>query len=452
MPMPPSTPPHADAPDFSALLQKETRAVASAYEREAYLVYNLALTISCDRAAARRAAERGFLDAVARDVDDPAVVPMTIAAALAEAPKSPDLPPAGDEHTGRVLAALSQLGSSERAVIAVQALCAADATAIGPLMGLTAEAGAALLDRARRALAAQLGIDESELDAQLDDVLWAAPPDAIWDSVFQQHYRATEERLRRGGAAPAEPDAGRRRWTAPVRFAAAGKWLAGTLAVAAIGIAATQLAANAGAGGAANGSGTDQGTAVAAEPGVIPPIDDTSSLPDESEAVVEASDTEQAPEPRKPLTAQQLDELRMAEIADLKRYAKRQTDQQLSPEERQEAAQEVERIRELADRRLAAAQRREDELRRQLALERLRARARARVRARMEAAAERERAAASTERKPTRERKPPAEKEATPPPKPTGTSETEEEPATTEQAGCLYNESDGTYLCPEDEG
>ena len=442
--MPQPTPSIVDSLDVPALLQKETRSLASAYEREAYLVYNLALTISCDSAAARRAAERGFLDAAARDVEDPAVVPATIAAALAEAPRRPELPAGGDEHTALMLAAMSGLDPIERATLAVQTLCGADATAIGPLMGLDPQAGAAVLERARAALARGLEIDPAELDAQLDRVLWTAPPDGIWESVFQAHYRAAEERLRRGAAAgdDAEPSPARRRRTG--LFAGAGRWVAGTVAVAAIGVAATQLAAGAGAGGASGRSGADDGTAVAAAPGILPPTapprTGTAAPP---VAAPDQAAADPAAKPHKPLTANQLDELRMAELADLKRYAKRQADQRLSPQQRLQAAQEVERIRNLAERRLAAAARREDRLRRELALARMRARARARIRAAEKPKPDAQAPAPKTKARPPAKRTPPPQ-QATPPPQPTQTTTTD-----SQEAGCLYNESDGTYVCPE---
>ena len=420
--------------DMTALLQAETRSLAAVYEREAYLVYNLALRSCCDEGAAERAAERGVLAAMDDGGDHDAVVRHVAHASLAEAPAAP-------APQDEMLRSCAALRPAERAALALETLAELDVAAIAATLDVSDDVAAGLLERAH----AQLP------DDALAGWLWAAPPGPLWERIYSARYRTVEARLRQAEQEQQQPTvamtvpvaeptaAAEVPRTGPSPLARAGRWLGGTLAVAAIGIAATQLAAGAGAGGSSTSpsGASGDGVAVAAAP-------PSTATPDPT--VTAASTTAPAGEiaapgvkPARPLTAAELDHLRMAELDHLRLYAKRQADKALSPQERLQAAREIERIRRVALRRLGASARREERLRQELA--------KARAKARENAAKNKADAQAAPQRQTTTPAAPPKQQSSAQP-----TTTTPAQTNTTQESGCLYNESDGTYVCPDNSG
>lgn len=415
--------------DISTLLQAESRALTALYERHAYLVYNIALRICCEPAPAAAAARRTFLEVAAAGHDERRVLPAVAAAALASSPGRPRPAGAGDATATAMLALVARLPAQERAALALATLGGAGPAELAAALGASTDAAAALLARARERLAAQL--DGDDADAALAAWLWAAPPDELWEALHAEHYRAADARLR-ASAPGAAADAPRRRGLRRGQHVVV--WLS-TLILAAAGVATAQLVANGAAVGGGPGSQPGEpATAVAPSPGdraaTVPPIAPTTGAQP-------AAGAQTAPA-AKPLTPAALDKLRLAELADLRRYARRQADRRLTPQQRQAAQREVRRIQELALRRLAAAERKQAQLRRALARERARSRSRERASARKPA---RSGPAAGT---------PPRDGASSPPPRQTTTATpTTATPPPQQESGCLYDEQNDSYICPQ---
>src|SRR5215213_9669314 len=134
-----------------------TRHVTALYERHAYLVYNLALRITAERAGAQRAAGRAFLALAAEAHPDAEVVGVTVRVALAEAPDRPTPESSGDEEADRLLRAAGEVAGAQRAALAVAGLCGLDEHGVAGVMELDAAGAATLLEASLAAFAARLG-------------------------------------------------------------------------------------------------------------------------------------------------------------------------------------------------------------------------------------------------------------------------------------------------------
>lgn len=404
----------------TAILHERTRELTSRYERHAYLVYNLALRITCAEAPAALAAERAFLTAA----DDEALIGAAARAALEEAPGRPPCDGAGDEQATALLRATAALPPVQRAALALTDLAEADAGEVASALALAPGIVEGILDRARA---------DGPSDEERAGWLWAHPPDELWEHTYHRFHEETERDLSRPtvvmAAEPARaPRRRRRRW--PLMLALLVAAGAGALYGTGVGLGG-------GGGGSASHPRGDQAAAAsapaAAAPAPPPPTGDQATTP-----VVAPNPKAGAPvKPAKPLTPKELDALRMRELAQVKRYAERQADDSLSARQRQAAAREVAHFQRIAQKRLEAAARREAKLRSELARERAARRREAAARR----AAEREAdAKAETHKPPPQPTPKPAAKSAPPPAQTTPQGD---------DASCLYNADDGTYICPD---
>ena len=414
--------------DQSARLQEATREFAGRYERHAYLVFNLALRITCEPALASAAAERAFLEHTGKHADEDVLAGSVVHAALGSARRRPQPAGAGGTDEERMLAAVATLAPPERAAVAMVSLQGAGPHELARVLGVDEPAADRLLTSGFDGLAAALATTAAQAHAACDDWLWAAPPQALWEAMYPKFYRAAEHRLQAPAEQPTQvlPVATpRRRLRLPSRrFALA---LAVAAVVAGTAIALPQL----------RGGGTPERPPTYAEvqsEATPPPAPAPAFVPSSPEPAEGADEDERtaSSKRRKPLTPAELDQLRRRELRMLELYTKRETDRRLSATERGFAAKQVSMLRDLARRR-ADADRRERELRRA---------ERRNARRERELARERRRALA---RDRERSSEPRAERAPAPAPAP-------EEPAPEERneaQDCLYNPDDGTYICQE---
>lgn len=412
--------------DATASVQQRTGHQTAAYERHAYLVYNLALRVTCDRSAAAQAAERAFVTVLDRPDPDAEVIAVAVRTALEAAPQQPKLDGAGDPASAHLLRATAVLPPVQRAALALEGLAGLDDSGVAGALGLGPEAGSSVMRAARAALAMRLGAPPEDAANAYGEWLWAPPPDELWRSVWAQLHGASRV------LAPERRRSAKPRLSAR-RAARARRPL----------VVLVLLAAAAGGGYTAFGGGQAAerpagSTAAPAAPAPSEPADVPSADPADPEASVE----DIGPNPDaggpvrkgKPLSPEELDELRTGELKALSRYEKQQADPGLSARERAEARGEIERIKRLAERRIAVAERRERAARAELVRERAARQREAAARARAE-----QRAAAREEQRrqerPARRSDRTQQAPATPPP---GEEET----------GCLFNEADGSYVCP----
>lgn len=198
----------AEAQDRAASLQQGARAFAALYERNAYLVYNLTLRVTCDRRAAIVTASASFLAAGTNPEAERGLAKTATSQALALAADRVATPNgAGDAEAESMLAATATLSPPERAALALHGLAEATPEAIGEAMGLAEQAAAALLERSFEGLARGLRKGRTEAEEAYAAWLWAAPPDELWADLYPSYHRLLERRLREGerdGAASAD--------------------------------------------------------------------------------------------------------------------------------------------------------------------------------------------------------------------------------------------------------
>ena len=438
----------------AAELHDRTRAFMAFYERQAYLVYNLALRVAVTEPAARAAAERAFL-ALARRADaELQVAPVTVEAALAGAAARPEPGDAGDAEALRLLRATAALEPRQRAALALHDLCGLEAPAIGTALGAGEAAAEELLAAAGAAFAAALGATVEEAAAARGGWLWAPPPQELWERVYPALHEQAEREVRGQTQGPAPAVTSASASGTLRRVIRRGPVVLGLLVAASVG-ALYGTGTGLGDVGDRIGLGTsERGDAAPGSWASPAPAEQLPApTPRDPAAPVSAPADDEAGEPRaatarraKPLSPAELDELRKRELRDLRRLQQRQGDKSLPASERAEAAADVRAIQRVARQRLAAAERRERALRAELRRERARrARSEARERAQAQDRAReraRRRAAARDEDKDTA---PPADPpETTPKPAPP-----KEQTPPEQEGGCLYNPDDGTYVCPE---
>jgi hypothetical protein len=206
----------ADAPtqvlDRSAALQEHVRAFTALYEEAAYVVYNVALRITCEREVAMQTAERAFLAQVDHENDQVRLIASTARVALSVASERPDPHGAGDEECEALLALNAQLPPLERAALALGALIEADDDTIAQLLGITTDAVGRLLHQGMATFAELRGSSPEETAAAIDGWLLAEPPPALWETIYPAFHRRVETQLearppveQTAAAAPAQP-------------------------------------------------------------------------------------------------------------------------------------------------------------------------------------------------------------------------------------------------------
>jgi len=419
---------------ISATLQERVRAFTAFYEQHAYLAYNLALRITCEGDAAARAVQRAFLGQV--ESDPPGLLPVTVRAAVEEAPVEPDPSAAGDPESQALMAAAGRLSPAERGALAASELAEAGPEEIGEALGIPADQAANLIERAREAFAAKLGAPRQRADQAARDWMWAAPPNEIWEDLYPLFHRTVERQLRRGDAehtlvlkggtaqAPAKVTRrGTRRMRRAGRSAPRGRLrqlplrivlpLAAVLLVAA-GLAATQL------------------PQVGEESGAPVTDQEAAGLPASDATPGQAATGESSIKPRKPLTAALLDKLRLRELRQLRAYGKRQADTSLPARQRRAAARRIDAIERAARARLRAQERREAAMRER----------EARTRARSQAPPPPPPPSAPAESRPPSRRTESRPRTETTPGAPPRTREEAER-------NCLQDESTGQFICPQ---
>jgi hypothetical protein len=439
---------NADTRDVTAALQDATRDFAAFYENHAYVAYNVALRVTCERALAMAVAERAFLEQAAGPHDGDALTAAVVSYALAEARPRPRPGGAGGADEEAMLEATARsLDARERAMLALTALTGDEPGAIASLLSLTGGGAEQLVESSYEKLAAARADTLAETYAAYEQWLWAAPPSALWEGLYPKFYRAAERALQ----PPVEADAEltqklprqrrpkrRRRGLSGMKFA-----LALLLPALVVGGAlawgrmhedtspSTHAPSTAHASPAqtdfadtGDGSGSD----------MLPAVTPGSDSGDATAAAP-------ASKKRKPLTARELDQLRRNELRALELYSRRETDRRLTQAQREYASTKVGLLRELAQRRIEAD-------RRERALARAERRAARRER---ELARRQEEAGKNgqTMRLVTDDGSPDTtdnanSKDTSPPP-----SDGAPKDSTEAQQECLYDSDSGTYICPK---
>ncbi|HEX8084736.1 MAG TPA: hypothetical protein VF529_10640 [Solirubrobacteraceae bacterium] len=431
------------------VLPDRGRLATSLYERHAYLVYNLALRIAGERAAASRAAERTFAEIVDRRDPDAEIVGLAVSVALEEAPERPRAERDGDPEDARLLLATGGMPAVQRAALALAQLCGLDARGVGGALRLAPEGAAALIEAAQAALATRLGAPAEAAADRYASWSWATPPEELWPAVWSRLHAAEGSSSRpsggtlraQGGAGgddakpPSSPARGRAR--RGLRVPRRRTLFLLVLVAAAGGAYAAGLP---GRGGSTSESGAPGAAPQAAQPGAAQPAPAADpSDPNASPADIGPNPAAGGDEPKAtPLSPEELDKLRAKELEALSRYRKQESDTSLPAPRRADARRQIARIERIARRRIAAAERRERALRRELARERA-ARARERAASRRAAARERmkDRRRAQRAVDEGEQQRPPAKQ-----PAPAAG------PKEDEESECLFNPDDGSYICP----
>jgi hypothetical protein len=408
--------------DRQATPAERLEQLTSLYERQAYVVWNVAWRTALSEDAAGGSAQRAFLAQVTAPDEKRAA--LDAARHAAESGSRPD----PREIDDPVLAATASLAPVQRAVLAVSALADVESEHTAAALGIDAAMEADLRQRSYEQLATLLGTSPREAEDAYDEVSWTPPPDELWAALYPELHGAVTRNARAAQAAEAEPEPRRRRRRLAIpRIAIA---VVGLLAVAGVAWAAT------------GGGGGDSGSS---GPISAPSYAGPAADPGDSSA----SETSETPpsNARTPLSAQELDRLRTKEIEDLKRYMRQKQDTRLPPRERRHAAQKVSDLVKLAQARQRAAERRELAIRRALARERearMRERAQRREEAERAARQQQEEEQAST---PSEESSPkPRDRDGREKP---DRSDDDSRTGDEAEAECLYNADTGSYICPE---
>lgn len=321
--------------DISTLLEQGTRDFAKLYEKNAYLVYNLALRITCEEEIAKKATERAFMAKATPPELEADMAQAVLPEALRRAPEEPK---SGGED--EMLAAVASLPPRQRAALALYALGSAGPPEIAKALDIGKDEANELLAKAREGLGAKLSKSAAEADAAYREWTWAQPPTGMWEalyhgfySAFQAHVRGVPSK-RSGGERgrlkrAAEATVGRRRGVRRLRWA-----IVPLLVLAGAGIAVSRY--------------VDDGQNAGAGPGYEDFVYGSGD---------EGSKGKDGDKPYKPLTPEALDKLRLQELEQLKAYQKKQGDKQLSTAQRQQASAGAREIEQIARQRLAAEER-----------------------------------------------------------------------------------------------
>ena len=186
--------------DRSAALQQGTREFAGVYERNAYLVYNLALRTTVDRTAAMDAACAAFLACLASEDPDAVLVKLTVRRALPGARQKPTVEAAGDAEAQAMLRATASLPAPERAALALVGLADADAAQVAAALEATEDASANLIKRAWTSFAEAARLPTGQAEKTYRGWLWAEPPTELWERLYPSFYAQLLRRLKAAGA------------------------------------------------------------------------------------------------------------------------------------------------------------------------------------------------------------------------------------------------------------
>lgn len=407
------------------------------YESRAYLVYNLALRITCEAKPAMAAAEAAFVGQAAHGASEATLLPTLVVSALGHAKRKPKTGGVAEAEM-RLLQVDAALPPTERAALALSQLADMPEPQIAGLLRIDEAATAQLLERAMETFAVGAGVPSDSFVSCYADWGWADPPAELWDRIYPSFRRALERPAVAQAAvdqptqalpavAPAEA---RKRRRPQLRI-----WALGTAVLALLAVGGAYAYSHRGATHAptvretyGNAAGTAAPAVPASEPShtSLPPASATGGDP---VAAVQAKR-------HKPLTATELDALRLKELAMLRTYEKRQTDKRLTQAQRDYAASKVGALRDLARQRVAIRQRERALTKRERALQR------------EQLAAERKRQKAaqdnSTQDQPYQAPKPQSSQPQT--------STTPSDGTPTQQQAqqeCVQDQDTGQYICPQ---
>lgn len=210
------------AVDRTAALNRRTRDFSAMYERNAYVVYNVALRVCCEQQLAIDASKAAFLSRVAANEPEETLTAAVVSQSLAFAGDATTPSGAADPQDARLLEATSKLAPPQRAALALSSLADAGVVELATLLGLSIEAASRLGERALAQLGALLGTDAAGAQQAYKGWLWAPPPDQLWAELYPLFFTTTERLLREEeGSADAvpttvlpalQPERKRRRW------------------------------------------------------------------------------------------------------------------------------------------------------------------------------------------------------------------------------------------------
>jgi hypothetical protein len=193
-----------------ALLTDRLQELTSLYERNAYLVYNVARRTAVDPEAARRAARRAFMGQVAA-IDEDRLATDAARVAIEEAPALN-----GTVFEDPVEGANAKLPPVARAALALTALRDAEVTDLAAVLGLSESAASDVLGRANDSLAVQLRTSPEAAADSYRDQDWIEPPAELWAELYPDLHTAVAQTARSVSAADeAPPPPPRRRRSGP---------------------------------------------------------------------------------------------------------------------------------------------------------------------------------------------------------------------------------------------
>jgi DNA-directed RNA polymerase specialized sigma24 family protein len=193
--------------DRSTALQQGTREFAGVYERNAYLVYNLALRITADKRAAIDAAQSAFLASLNSADQDAELPKLTVQRALSNAKSKPTPEAAGDSDARAMLRATAALPAPERAALALSELSKSAPVNVAAVLDVTEDAAASLLERAWSGFSQAASLSVEAAQEMYRGWLWAEPPGELWEQLYPSFYAQLVRRLNEAEAAEGKPSA-----------------------------------------------------------------------------------------------------------------------------------------------------------------------------------------------------------------------------------------------------
>src|SRR5260370_39191606 len=161
--------------DRGVLLQQATRRLTEFYERTAYLVYNLALRITCEQESAIVAVETAFL-AQGEGGDNQSLLVAVTSQALSVAHDHPSPSGAGDQQSETMLQATAGLSPPQRAILALEGLAEASPAQLALQLKLDEQAASRLLARTNEAFASAIRSPVERARQLYRGWSWAPPP------------------------------------------------------------------------------------------------------------------------------------------------------------------------------------------------------------------------------------------------------------------------------------
>src|SRR3954452_14721443 len=124
--------------EMPATVDERVAAFTRLYEARAYLAYNLALRITCERKTALVAAETAFLRQAEAGADETTLLAAVVSAALGNATRKPKPNGAGEQELP-LLRAVAALAGPERAVLALAVMVDMPTDEIGAMLDVSAD-------------------------------------------------------------------------------------------------------------------------------------------------------------------------------------------------------------------------------------------------------------------------------------------------------------------------